>query len=59
MPKPILVVPEAETVAIKEFEKIRIVPLTHLKETIENNKEEVMKAEIAQSFAYYIKKRYM
>ncbi len=59
MPKPILVVPAADKVAVGSYEEITIVPLKKLKETIEKEAKEVMKLEIAQSFAYYIKKRYM
>ena len=58
MPKPMLVVPEAETVALGSFEKIAIIPLSRLKRTIERDTKDIIRLEIAQSFAYYIKKRY-
>jgi len=58
MPKPMLVVPEAETVALGSFEKIAIMPLSRLKRTIERDTKDIIRLEIAQSFAYYIKKRY-
>ncbi|MBN2569434.1 MAG: NERD domain-containing protein [Deltaproteobacteria bacterium] len=59
MPKPFLVAPEAARVAIDNFEDITILPLKNLRETMEKDKKEVMKLEIAQSFAFYIKKRYI
>jgi hypothetical protein len=58
MPRPIMVVPEAQTVAVREYDGITIVPLEGLNKAIETEKNEVISLDLAQSFAYYIKKRY-
>ena len=58
MPKPMLVVPDADTVDLDNFEGIAILPLNRLKRAIEKDTKDIIRLEIAQSFAYYIKKSY-
>jgi len=58
MPKPVLVPPEAASVAVKNFEGITIVTLDRLNEFIETQKEDEIAQDLVESFAFYIKKRY-
>jgi len=58
MPKPILVAPEAASVAVKEHDGITVIPLVKLNETIEKETQEIIDLDLVQSFAYFIKKRY-
>jgi hypothetical protein len=58
MPKPVLVVPEAGSVAVKNFEGITITTLEKLNEFIETQKDSKISQELVERFAFYIKKRY-
>ena len=58
MPKPVLVVPEAASVAVKNFEEITITTLERLNEFIETQKDSKISQELVERFAFYIKKRY-
>ncbi len=58
MPKPVLVVPEAVSVAVKNFEGITITTLERLNEFIETQKDGAISQELVERFAFYIKKRY-
>ncbi|MBN2180041.1 MAG: hypothetical protein JW743_11510 [Deltaproteobacteria bacterium] len=58
MPKPVLVVPEAGSVAVKNFEGITITTLDKLNEFIETQKDSKISQELVERFAFYIKKRY-
>lgn len=58
MPRPIMVVPEAQKVTVREYDGMTIVPLEGLNQAIETGKNEIMSLDIAQNIAYYIKKHY-
>ena len=58
MPQPVLVIPDTEHLEISTFEGISIVTPSGLAPLIKERDKEVLKPEIAQGFAFYIKERY-
>lgn len=58
MPKPVLVAPEAGSVAVKTFEGITVTTLDRLNKFIEAQNDDEIGQDLVESFAFYIKKRY-
>ena len=58
MPKPILVSPEADSVALSDYKGISIVGLPGLCELITRGEKEVLSPDLARSFAYFVKSKY-
>ena len=58
MPKPILIFTGSRPPSVTNYEGITIIPLRKLNGTIEGQKEQSIKKELVDSFAYFIKKRY-
>lgn len=58
MPQPVLVIPDTKHLDVDNYDGISIVTPSKLTPLIAGVKKEVLKPEIAQGFAYYIKERY-
>nr|WP_303649951.1 nuclease-related domain-containing protein [Desulfobotulus pelophilus] len=59
MPVPVLVATDSVTICVREFNGIAVLPICALKDFIVGTTTNAMDKSFAESFAFYIKKRYM
>jgi hypothetical protein len=58
MPHPVLVIPDTEHLEVNNHEGISIVTPSGLTQLIGETRKEILRPEIAQGFAFYVKERY-